>query len=45
MLPGVISLSFFCDAQMVWSEFGNNNNMKAQSHPSLYRSFRLLVAV
>lgn len=44
MLPGVISLSFFCDAQMVWSEFGNNK-MKAQSHPSLYRSFRLLVAV
>ncbi len=42
MLPGLMSLDFCCDIQMVGSEFGVKN-MKAGIHPALSQRFRLLV--
>ncbi len=43
-LPGLMSLDFCCDVQMVESEFGVKN-MKAWIHPVLSQRFRLLVVV
>ncbi len=43
-LPGLMSLDFCCDIQMVGSEFGVKN-MKAWIHPALTQRFRLLVGV
>ncbi len=43
-LPGLMSLNFCCDIQMVGSEFGIKN-MKAWIHPALSQRFRLVVAV
>ncbi len=43
MLPGIMSLDFCCNIQMVGSEFGIKN-MKAWIHPALSQRFRLLVA-
>ncbi len=42
MLPGLMSLGFCCDIQMVGSEFGVKH-MKAWVHPALSQWFRLLV--
>ncbi len=44
MLPGLMSLDFCCDIQMVGSEFGIKN-MKAWIHPALSQWFRLVVVV
>ncbi len=41
-LPGLMSLNFCCDIQMVGSEFGIKN-MKAWIHPALSQRFRLVV--
>ncbi len=43
-LPGLMSLDFCCDIQMIGSEFGVKN-MKAWIHPALSQWFRLLVVV
>ncbi len=43
-LPGLMSLDFCCDIQMVGSEFGIKN-MKAWIHPALSQRLRLLVVV
>ncbi len=43
-MPGLISVGFFCDIQMVGSEFGVKN-MKAWIHSALSEQFRLLVVV
>ncbi len=43
-LPGLTSLDFCCDIQMVGSEFGAKN-MKAWILPALSKQFRLLVVV
>ncbi len=43
-LPGLMSLNFCSDIQMVGSEFGIKN-MKAWIHPALSQRFRLLVVV
>jgi len=43
-LPGLMSLDFCCDIQMVGSEFGIKN-MKAWIHPALSQRFRLLLVV
>ncbi len=42
MLPGLMSLNFCCDIQMVGSEYGVKN-MKAWIHPALSQRFRLVV--
>ncbi len=42
MLPGLMSLDFCCDIQMVGSEFGIKN-IKALIHPALSQWFRLVV--
>ncbi len=42
MLPGLKSLDFCCNIQMVGSEFGVKN-MKAWIHPALSQRFRLVV--
>lgn len=42
MLPGLLSLNFCSDTQIVGSEFGVNN-MKTWIHPVLYQRFRLVV--
>lgn len=44
MLPGVMSLDFCCDIQMLGSEFCINN-VKACIHPALFQWFRLVVVV
>ncbi len=44
MLPGLMSLDFCCDIQMVGSKYGVKN-MKAWIHPALSQRFRLLVVV
>ncbi len=41
-LPGLVSLDFCCDIQMVGSEFGVKNK-KAWIHPALSKRFRLVV--
>ncbi len=41
-LPGLMSLDFCCDIQMVGSEFGVKH-MKAWIHPALSQRFRLVV--
>ncbi len=43
-MPGLMSLDFCCDIQMVGSEFGVKN-MKAWIHPALSQRFRLVVVV
>ncbi len=43
-VPGLMSLDFCCDIQMVESEFGIKN-MKAWIHPALSQWFRLLLVV
>ncbi len=43
-LPGLMSLDFCCDIQMVGSEFGIKN-MKAWIHPALSQRVSLLVVV
>ncbi len=43
-LPGLMSLNFCCDIQMVGSELGVKN-MKAWIHPALSQRFRLVVVV
>ncbi len=43
-LPGLMSLNFCCDIQMVGSEFAIKN-MKAWIHPALSQWFRLVVVV
>ncbi len=43
-LPGLMSLDFCCDIQMVGLEFGIKN-MKAWIHPALSEWFRLVVVV
>ncbi len=43
-LPGLMSLYFCCDIQMVGSEFGVKN-MKPWFHPALSQWFRLVVVV
>ncbi len=43
-LPGLMSLDFCCDIQMIGSEFGVKN-MKAWIHPALSQRFRLVVVV
>ncbi len=43
-LPGLMSLDFCCDIQMVGSEFGIKK-MKAWIHPALSQRFRLVVVV
>ncbi len=43
-LPGLMSLDFCCDIQMVGSEFGVKN-MKGWIHPALSQRFRLVVVV
>ncbi len=43
-LPGLMSLDFCCNIQMVESEFGVKN-MKAWIHPALSQRFRLVVVV
>ncbi len=43
-LPGLMSLDFCCDIQMVGSEFGVKN-IRAWIHPALSQRFRLLVVV
>ncbi len=42
LLPGLMSLDFCCDIQMVASEFGIKK-MKAWIHPALSQRFRLVV--
>ncbi len=41
-LPGLMSLDFCCNIQMIGSEFGIKN-MKAWIHPALSQRFRLVV--
>ncbi len=41
-LPGLMSLDFCCEIQMLGSEFGVKN-MKAWIHPALSQQFRLMV--
>ncbi len=43
-LPGLMSLDFCCDIQMIGSEFGIKN-MKTWIHPALSQWFRLVVVV
>ncbi len=43
-LPGLMSLDFCCNIQMLESEFGVKN-MKAWIHPALSQRFRLVVVV
>ncbi len=43
-LPGLMSLDFWCNIQMVGSEFGVKN-MKAWIHPALSQRFRLVLVV
>ncbi len=43
-LPGLMSLDFCCDIQMLESEF-SVKNMKSWIHPALSQRFRLLVVV
>ncbi len=43
-LPSPMSLEFYCDIQMVGSEFGIKN-MKAWIHPAFSQRFRLVVVV
>ncbi len=43
-LPGLLSLDFCCDIQMIGSEFGVKN-MTAWIHPALFQRIRLLVVV
>ncbi len=43
-LPGLMSLDFCCNIQMVGSEFGVKS-MKAWIHPALSQWFRLVVVV
>ncbi len=43
-LPGLMSLDFCCDIQIVGSEFGVKN-LKAWIHPALSQRFRLVVVV
>ncbi len=43
-LPGLMSLDFCCDIQMVGSEF-DVKNIKAWIHPALSQRFRLVVVV
>ncbi len=42
MLPGLMSLDFCCNIQMVASEFGVKS-MKAWIYPALYQRFRLVL--
>ncbi len=41
-LPGLMSLDFCCDIQMIGSEFGVKD-MKAWIHPALFQRFMLVV--